>query len=530
LDTRKIALADVRKLTDFRAAGFSEFKKPCNNLNVFWGLPMTVILLIARLLVSGVFLAAGAAKCADLKGTRKSLVDFGLPEWLARAGAVLLPLSEIVIALALIPARLAWCGSVAALALLALFILGISTALLRGRKPDCHCFGQLHSKPIGGGLLVRNIALAAVPAFSLLSGEPFPPISALFQGLTPGEALLLPIAAGCLALLCFQSWLIFQLMRQGGRMLLRLDALEKQAAPASLQPPSSGAAPPPGLPAGQPAPDFTLEALDGEKVSLAGLLAAGKPLLLLFTHPDCGPCIGLLAETVRWQQEYAGEFRLVLISQGDAKENRAKLKGHNPHLTLRQKEAEISSAYHAHGTPSAVLIRPDGAIGSSLASGAEAIRGLVATIINQPLTSLISNRLGRGEAAPPLVYPDLEGRMFSLTALRGKPAALLFWNPACGFCQQMLADIQAWEKHAGGTGMQVLMISTGSVEDNRKLGLKSGIVLDPNFSAGRVFGAGGTPSGLLLDSDVRVASEIAVGRQQILESVLREAPVAAARA
>jgi hypothetical protein len=35
------------------------------------------------------------------------------------------------------------------LALLVLFIVAIAVTLARGRKPDCHCFGQLHSKPIG---------------------------------------------------------------------------------------------------------------------------------------------------------------------------------------------------------------------------------------------------------------------------------------------------------------------------------------------------------------------------------------------
>src|SRR5713101_398545 len=98
---------------------------------------MLIFLLIGRLFLSGVFLLAGITKLADRPGSRKSLVDFGLPNALAGVGAILLPLAEIAVGLCLIPARLAWYGTVGAVALLSLFILAIGTALVRGRKPDC---------------------------------------------------------------------------------------------------------------------------------------------------------------------------------------------------------------------------------------------------------------------------------------------------------------------------------------------------------------------------------------------------------
>jgi peroxiredoxin len=492
---------------------------------------MLIVLLIGRLFLFGVFVVAGIMKLADRLGSRKSLIDFGLPKALASGGAVLLPLAEIAVGLCLIPARLAWYGSVGALALLSLFILAIGMALLRGRKPDCHCFGQLHSKPIGPGLLLRNIALGAIPSLLLYAGNRQPAISSPFLSLTPGEMLLLLIASGGLALLCFLSWTTFQLMQQGGRVLLRLDALEHQMGGAPAQPHDSaeGVAPAPGLPIGQPAPDFALEALDGGNFSLVDLLGGSRPLMLLFTHPACGPCGQLLPEAARWQQEHAAHFKLVLVSEGNMKENHAKLNGHKLPVLL-QKGTEVATAYQSYSTPSAVLIKLDGTIGSSIVSGAEAIRTLVANTINESLASLVSINIHDGEKAPPLMYPDLDGYMFSLSELRGTPTALLFWNTACGFCQQMLPDLQAWENRAAKTAPKLLVISAGSVDDNRKLGLKSRIVLDQHFSAGRAFGVGGTPSGLLLDSDCRLISNVAVGRQQILETILSERRVATARA
>jgi thiol-disulfide isomerase/thioredoxin len=268
--------------------------------------------------------------------------------------------------------------------------------------------------------------------------------------------------------------------------------------------------------------------LDGGTFSLIELLAGSKPVVLLFTHPGCGPCGELLVEAERWTQEQASHFKLVLISQGSVKENRAKLKGKKIQLLLLEKGTEVSSAYQAFGTPSALLIRPDATVGSSVASGAEAIRALVANTINESLASLVSIGIHEGEIVPPLVYPDMDGRMFSLAALRGAPTALLFWNPGCGYCQQMVSDLQVWEKRSLKDGPKLVMISAGSVEDNQKQGLKSLIVLDQNFSAGRAFGVTGTPSGLMLDADGRVVSQVAVGRQQILETILIERPVATA--
>ena len=49
------------------------------------------------------------------------------------------------------------------------------------------------------------------------------------------------------------------------------------------------------------------------------------------------------------------------------------------------------------------------------------------------------------------------------------------------------------------------------------MGLSSTIVLDEGFSAGRAFGASGTPSGVLVDPEGKIASEVAVGATWVLE-------------
>src|SRR5271154_4895845 len=101
---------------------------------------MSVALLVTRALLALMFGIAGVAKLADPAGSRKSMVDFGVPTALSRAFALLLPLVELACAIALIPVGSAWMGAIGVAALLTLFVGGISVSLARGSKPDCHCF------------------------------------------------------------------------------------------------------------------------------------------------------------------------------------------------------------------------------------------------------------------------------------------------------------------------------------------------------------------------------------------------------
>src|ERR1700733_14968252 len=126
--------------------------------------------IISRLLLAVVFAIAGIAKLSDLGGTRKTLADFGVPEFLARGAALLQPLFELACAAALIPSISAWWGAAGVLAMLLLFTGAIVVNMARGRTRDCHCFGQLHSERIGWKTIVRNASLSAVAALVVWQG------------------------------------------------------------------------------------------------------------------------------------------------------------------------------------------------------------------------------------------------------------------------------------------------------------------------------------------------------------------------
>jgi hypothetical protein len=61
------------------------------------------------------------------------------------------------------------------------------------------------------------------------------------------------------------------------------------------------------------------------------------------------------------------------------------------------------------------------------------------------------------------------------------------------------------------------VVSTGSVQDNQTMGLRSPVVIEQaDRSIGRMFGARGTPTVVLIDAEGRIASELAAGAPAVL--------------
>jgi peroxiredoxin len=506
---------------------------------------MDTALLTARLVLAIVFGVAALAKLSDRPGTQHTLGTFAVPPAFAAPLSLLLPLAELGVAVALLVARTTWGGGLGALGLLLLFSAGIGFNLARGRTPDCRCFGQLHSTPVGWRTLARNAGLAAVAAFIVWQGrvDPGPSLVGWIDHLTTIERLALALGGLTLGLLIAIAWLLLQMLAQQGRLLLRMDAIEAQLTGQTLPATSRHRTAAPsglafGLPVGSQAPPFSLADLDGRTWTLDDLRTGGQPLLLLFADPGCGPCTALLPEVGRWRRDHEATLTLALISRGTPEANRAQLAEHGIAPVLLQRDYEVAGAYHALMTPSAVLVRPDGTIGSTVASGAEAIRALMAPATGYGFVPLPmappapgqANGPGHhrhraavrpaglkvGDMAPAIQLSDVYGRALEWADFRGSPVVVLFWNPGCGFCRQMLSLLKAWEANRPEPTPRLLVVSTGSAEENRAMALKSPVVLDQSFGTGRLFGANGTPMAVLIDANGRLASDVAAGADAVL--------------
>jgi peroxiredoxin/uncharacterized membrane protein YphA (DoxX/SURF4 family) len=501
-----------------------------------------IFLLAARLLLATVFVVSAIAKLADRRGLRTAMSEFGVPDVLARPAGLLLPLVELAVALALLPAGSAWWAAVGALALLFVFTAAVVSSIARGRRPGCHCFGALSSKPVSWGTVARNLALAAVAAVVVSAGpdDVGPSVVAWLSRLTLADGIVLVAGAVILSLITVETWMLAHVLRQNGRLLLRLDAVEADLAnrgPARAAPglPAAPGPPAAGLPSGSLAPAFRLYTLDDIPRTLSDLLLPGKRVALVFIDPGCNSCSALLPELDLWQRTHQTGVTLVLISRGSVAANRRQLAGNGfDHVLLDQNDA-TSRAYQAYGTPSMVIISADGTIASSVARGAQAIRAGMTGFSTDPQSTSRSAGAGSnghdhrsgnaavtpralaiGQLVPLLRLPDLSGAITGLGALDGQETLVLFWSPACGFCQQMLGELKRWETARAQGAPQLLVVSAGTREANLALGLAAPILLDGTFSAGAAFGARGTPSAILVDKQGRVSSELAVGATAVL--------------
>lgn len=331
---------------------------------------MSEVALVARLILAAVFSLAAVAKIFDWERSREAMTEFGLPAGLARPAASLLPLAELAVAAALVPATSAGLGAAGSLSLLVVFSGAVVVNLARGNTPDCHCFGQVHSSPIGSSTLVRNAVLGGLSV--LVMAEPGRSAGTSvewFGDLRGAEQAGVAVALVVFGLLATLGWVVVNLLRQQGRLLLRLDELEAMVTDRSEYP---------GLPLGSVAPSFALvAAVSGQTLTLEALLAAGHPVMLLFIDPDCGPCRKLMPDIARWQREYRDELTVAVVTGGDPVAARAKAEEHRLGELLVQEHREVAEAYRTTATPSAVLVGPDQRILSPVVAGGDDIRKLL---------------------------------------------------------------------------------------------------------------------------------------------------------
>src|SRR5262249_31458795 len=170
----------------------------------------------------------------------------------------------------------------------------------------------------------------------------------------------------------------------------------------------------------------------------------------------------------RWQRDHASRLTIALLSRGSAEANRAKVTEHGLSHVLLQKDREVAQSYQANGTPSAVIVQPDGTIGSPVSGGAEASRALASratgtlplqpapvaprpggngatggqAVVPQPAPQPPRARVG--DDAPAIELPDLEGKTVTLADFKGQKTMLLFWNPGCGYCRRMTDELKQW--------------------------------------------------------------------------------------
>jgi methylamine dehydrogenase accessory protein MauD len=329
---------------------------------------------LAAMTLGEVLLVAGVSKLADPSGSRRAVADFGVPSRFSPAVGLLVPVLELGTAAVLFSGYGARFAGLAAVTLLLAFAAAIAVNMARGRHPDCHCFGQLHSAPAGLRTLARNGLLALVAG--LVTWRAWSGDAPLDWGELGAGTLAIALALSAfLTLLVVRGDLVVRLARRNESARRALDALETAVYRYRV----ARARRDEGLEVGASAPGFKLPSLHGDSVTLDDLLQHGHPVLLLFGDPTCVVCGELLPEAAAWHRSHASELTLAVITRGAPEENAAKIEGHPPDRVLFQAGHEVDGAFRLKGTPTAVLLSPDGSIASTPAAGADEIRELLSS-------------------------------------------------------------------------------------------------------------------------------------------------------
>ena len=345
--------------------------------------------------------------------------------------------------------------------------------------------------------------------------------------------VLLWVVVVLLALACAGLAVGFAaLMRQYGRLLLRVEQLEG-AAGAAAQP-----ALPTGLEVGTEVPRFALPDLDGREVELESF--RGKQALLVHWSPQCGFCEAIAGELAGLRGKLAkAKTELVLVAHGSPDANRALAEEHGldgPILIQQQPVA----LFEGLGTPVAYLVDAEGRIASPLALGAEEVPELARSVVDGRRTlgterSLEASRLERdglpqGSEAPELELENLDGDTLSLRGYRGRRVLLVFSDPECGPCNALLPELARFQDE-----IEIAMVSRGDAEANRAKaaghGLDFPIAIQRGWTVSKQYGIFATPVAFLIDEEGVIAQPVAKGKDEIvalarLARTREEAPLA----
>lgn len=489
---------------------------------------MEIALLIIRLILFGVFAVAGVSKLLDPEGAKKAMREFGTPDEFASFFAVALPFAEIVFAVCFLFPTMSWVGAIGALVLLASFIGGMIWQISQGRAPDCHCFGQIHSEPVGKKSLVRNVIFALLAIALIVQGRNN---QGLELGSTGPAILQMALILGLVILAIILLGYLVKLTAQQSEIVRRLGVLEFASGDVDPVERNDAGDPADGLPIGAPLPDFSIPDLDGRVVHFENLLGENKPFLFLFVGAQCAPCEALLPEIREWEAELSGKLKFVFVSQGDTAANRKKFGDGGERRVLVEKERNFAIKVNAKWTPTALFVDAEGNIASHIAAGDVAIRRLIEQIKTRDLNAEFTYFLGLnghrkpniGQPIPQFSATDVTGRPITDKDFIGRRTLVAFSSPTCSHCARLMEQIREWEPRRRAHDPNLLIFTDGDPDEQRKLGIDAPIIVEKDYKTAIKFGMRGVPSAVLINEDGVISTEAAIGPGNIW-SLIGEQP------
>ena len=141
-----------------------------------WGAFIAVMAIAGRVCVGLVFLLASVQKIRHWRLLPGVIGNYRLlPRWAVGAAGTLLPLVEMLAAIALLSGQSGLWPAIAGIALLMVFAAAMAVNVARGRSHiDCGCGQEFLAQHLSWALVGRNLMLAGLLLPSLVVSAPVP--------------------------------------------------------------------------------------------------------------------------------------------------------------------------------------------------------------------------------------------------------------------------------------------------------------------------------------------------------------------
>jgi len=283
------------------------------------------------------------------------------------------------------------------------------------------------------------------------------------------------------------------------------------------------------------APDFSLQTLSGETVSLSDF--RGKPVMLIFWKINCAACQFQMPFTQALYDEQSNETITVLtINVGDtasAAQNYVTSRG----LTfpvLLDRQGKVSQRYGLPGVPVVFLIDSEGIVKAykigAFQSQEDMESAIKSTFPSLTLKLEIETGTEIGNLAPDFTLQTINGQSITLNESRGKTVLLNFWVNSCTACVDEMPYFQTvFDEQANGE-LVVLAINCGESSQTVKsvadgLELTFPMLLDPDGKVCAVY-KHGAPTTFLIDSNgiIRAIKDDVFESAEEIETMLNSLP------
>lgn len=336
-----------------------------------------------------------------------------------------------------------------------------------------------------------------------------------------------------LGLILLSLWaVLYQLIKQQGRLLLRQDDLEQRLALGGIAPVASAQSQ--GLAVGTPIAPLRLPDLDGKEVALENF--RGQRVMLVHWNPQCGFCGLIGADLARLQADLQKRrVQLLFVARGEADANRQLAKEHGleaPILLFKGHQGHLK-AFDTLGTPAAYLMDEDGKIAKPLALGSDQVLALARAVAGAKEPGrkrlpgerdLSTSRIERhglkaDTLAPGFRLPDLNGSEVALEEYRGRKVLVVLSDPNCGPCDELAPYLRLVHQAHRDNGLAVVLVGRGDPDENRRKAREHGfafpVVIQRKWEISKEFGIFATPVAFLINEDGVIARNVAQGIEEI---------------